>query len=122
VASVIRLVGSVGGESIDFAGVASIEPAAEEILERKLCEGGCDGAFYRVRPATAREGGKLCKACQAKTDGELMIQAGETWRSDGRRSRRPLSDEQKQAARERAAGAREALGRRRRGLLLGEVA
>jgi hypothetical protein len=59
--------GSGGGCSpLDFAAMATSEPAATELVERKVCEGFCGGCFYRPVPATAREGEKICAACQAK--------------------------------------------------------
>jgi hypothetical protein len=58
--------GLLGGESLDFNGVAMREPAREALTERKICEGGCGEYFWRVPPVTAKCGEKMCAACKAR--------------------------------------------------------
>jgi hypothetical protein len=62
--------------SIDFGAVAAREPDAAELVERKACEGGCGGWFYRPLPKSAREGEKICPGCRRKTLAEQALQAG----------------------------------------------
>jgi hypothetical protein len=47
------------------------EPDRADLVERKACEGGCGGYFWRRVPATAREGEKMCKPCLAKMPQEV---------------------------------------------------
>jgi hypothetical protein len=61
---------------VDFGPVASVEPDRAQLVERKACEGGCGGWFYRPLPASAREGEKLCPGCRNKTPEQQALDAG----------------------------------------------
>lgn len=60
------MVGGPTNNIMDFAAVASSEPPATELVERKACEGLCGGCFYRPVPAMARDGEKLCQVCKVR--------------------------------------------------------
>jgi len=43
------------------------EPPVHELVEYKACEGyGCGRFFYRPRPASVREGERICAGCREK--------------------------------------------------------
>lgn len=63
--------GGPTGTALYFGQVASAEPDATDLVDRKACEGGCGGYFYRRRPVFAKDGEKICAACKVRLERDV---------------------------------------------------
>lgn len=77
------MIRTAGGTAWPECFVPQPEPPATELVERKVCEGGCGGYFWRPRPLTAKHGVKICPACR-----ERFARKKEPERPEGKRARR----------------------------------
>lgn len=50
------MIRTAGGTAWPECFVPQPEPPATELVERKVCEGGCGGYFWRPRPLTVKQG------------------------------------------------------------------